>query len=61
MFYSNPYDSDIDVLEEAYPNIKIYAYTLEELQLQVDMEDIGNQMEEYDEILDRVVKKLKNY
>ena len=55
------YDSDIDALEEDHPNIKTHAYTLEELQLQIDMEDVGNQMEEYNESFDRVVKKLKNY
>ena len=53
--------SDIDVLEEAHPGIEIYAYTLEELQLQVDMEDVENQMKEYNESFDKVVKKLKNY
>lgn len=55
------YGSDIDVLEEAHPGIEIYAYTLEELQLQIDMEDVGNQMEEYNGVFDRVVKQLKNY
>lgn len=53
------YGSDIDVLEEAHPNIKTHAYTLEELQLQIDMEDVGNQTEEYNRAFDIVAKKLK--
>lgn len=48
------YGSDIDALEEAYPNIKIHAYTLEELQMRLDTEDVLNQTEEDNRAFDRV-------
>lgn len=49
------YGSDIDVLEEAHPNIKTRAYTLEELQMRLDMGDVLNQTEEDSRAFDRVM------